>query len=62
MSILSKYSRGKRIKAPKVVVYGGPKIGKSTFCAQIPGAIVIDIEGGLDALGNGFGREALGQA
>ncbi|HEV2607997.1 MAG TPA: ATP-binding protein [Xanthomonadaceae bacterium] len=49
-SILENLSRGKRIRAPKITLYGGPKIGKSTFCAQIPGAIVIDIEGGLDAL------------
>lgn len=50
MSILANLSRGKRIKAPKVVVYGGTKIGKSSLGAQIDGAVFIDIEGGLDAL------------
>jgi hypothetical protein len=49
-SILETLSRGKRIRAPKIVIYGGPKIGKSTFCSEIPGAVFIDIEGGLDAL------------
>lgn len=49
-SILSTLSRGKRIRAPKVVVYGGPKVGKSTLGSQIPGGVFIDIEGGLDAL------------
>lgn len=49
-SILANLSRGKRIRAPKVVIYGGPKVGKSTFCSQIPNGIFIDIEGGLDAL------------
>lgn len=51
MSIsLQSISRGKRIRAPKIIVYGGEKIGKSTFAAQIPGVVFIDIEGGLDAL------------
>lgn len=50
MSVLASLSRGKRIRAPKVVIYGGPKVGKSTFCSQIPDCLFIDIEGGLDAL------------
>lgn len=50
MSILNNLSRGKRIRAPKVVVYGGNKVGKSTLGSQIPNALFIDIEGGLDAL------------
>lgn len=50
MSVLESLSRGKRIRAPKVVIYGGPKVGKSTFCSQIPEGLFIDIEGGLDAL------------
>lgn len=49
-SILANLSRGKRIRAPKIVIYGPAKIGKSTFGAQIPGGVFIDIEGGLDAL------------
>lgn len=50
MSILANLSRGKRIKAPKIVVYGSAKVGKSTFASQIENAVFIDIEGGLDAL------------
>lgn len=47
---LSSISRGKRIRAPKIIIYGGPKIGKSTFGASIDGAIFIQTEEGLDAL------------
>lgn len=47
---LKNLQRGKRIRAPKIVVYGGPKIGKSTFASRIPGAIFIQTEEGLDAL------------
>lgn len=47
---LQNLSRGKRIRAPKIVIYGGPKIGKSTFASQIPGAVFIQTEEGLDAL------------
>lgn len=50
MSYIENFSRGKRIRAPKIVIYGGPKIGKSTFCSQIPDGVFIDVEGGLDAL------------
>lgn len=34
----------------KMVIYGVPKIGKSRFGAQIPGAFFIDAEGGLSYL------------
>lgn len=34
----------------KVVLYGVPKIGKSSLAAQIPDAFFINIEGGLDYL------------
>lgn len=47
---LANLQRGKRIRAPKIVVYGGPKIGKSTFASKIPDAIFIQTEEGLDAL------------
>ena len=33
---LSSITRGKRLRAPKVVIYGPPKIGKSTFAANSP--------------------------
>lgn len=45
---LSSITRGKRLRAPKVVIYGPPKIGKSTFAASSPAAIGILTEEGLD--------------
>lgn len=45
---MSSITRGKRLRAPKVVIYGPPKIGKSTFAAAAPGAIGIITEEGLD--------------
>lgn len=45
---LSSITRGKRLRAPKIVIYGPPKIGKSTFAAGAPGAIGILTEEGLD--------------
>jgi hypothetical protein len=45
---LSSITRGKRLRAPKIVVYGPPKIGKSTFAASAPNAIAIRTEDGLD--------------
>jgi nucleoside-triphosphatase THEP1 len=45
---LSSISRGKRLRAPKVVIYGPPKIGKSTFAATSPDAVGILTEEGLD--------------
>lgn len=47
---LESITRGKRIRAPKVVIFGGPKTGKSTFGSQIPDAVFIQTEEGLDAL------------
>lgn len=35
---------------PRIVLYGPPKIGKTTFAADIEGAIVLDVEGGSGAL------------
>lgn len=45
---LSSITRGKRLRAPKIVIYGPPKVGKSTFAAQAPKAIGIITEEGLD--------------
>lgn len=47
---LESLQRGKSLRAPKIVVYGGPKIGKSTFAAGVPKAVFIQTEEGLDAL------------
>lgn len=33
-----------------VLIHGAPKIGKSTWCSQIPNALFLDMEAGLTAL------------
>ncbi len=38
------------LKQISMLLYGAPKIGKSTFCSQIPNALFIDTEHGLSAL------------
>ena len=40
-SLLDKVRSGRRPRPPKVIVYGGPKVGKSSFAAGIPNAIFI---------------------
>lgn len=35
---------------PRVVLYGEPKVGKTTWASAIPGALFLDIEGGTGAL------------
>lgn len=51
MSTIANLARTGRIsKAPRILVYGPHKIGKSTFGAQAPNPIFIPIEDGLDAL------------
>lgn len=45
---LSSITRGKRLRAPKIVIYGPPKVGKSTFAASAPNAIGVITEEGLD--------------
>jgi AAA domain len=45
---LSSITRGKRLRAPKVVIYGPPKVGKSTFAAGAPNPIGVITEEGLD--------------
>ena len=47
---LNSITRGKRLRAPKIVIYGPPKVGKSTFAASAPKAIGIITEEGLDNL------------
>lgn len=47
---LASLQRGRATRPPKIVVYGGPKVGKSTFASQAPGAVFIQTEEGLDAL------------
>lgn len=45
-----KITRGKIQSAKKVVIYGPEGIGKSTFAAQFPDALFIDIEGSTKEL------------
>ena len=47
---LSSISKTKRLRAPKIVVVGPNKIGKTTFASQAPGAIGILTEDGADAV------------
>ena len=47
---LSSISRTKRVRAPKVVICGPGKIGKTTFAAMAPKAIGILTEDGADAV------------
>jgi AAA domain len=47
---LKSIGRTRRIRAPKVVIAGANKIGKSTFAASSPAAIGILTEQGMDAI------------
>lgn len=47
---LSSISKTKRMEAPKILLAGEPKIGKSTFAASAPNAIGITTEDGLSGI------------
>lgn len=47
---LSSISRTKRMRAPKIVIAGPGKIGKTTFASQAPNAVGILTEDGADAV------------
>lgn len=38
------------IRPPRIVLYGTPKIGKSTFASQAPSPLFFDLEDGLDGI------------
>ena len=40
----------KEIKAPRIVVYGEPGVGKTTLASQFPNPVLIDLEGGASEL------------
>lgn len=46
---VKKKGRSKEVPS-KLVIFGPPKIGKTTFASQAPKPLFIDIEGGLDYL------------
>ena len=37
-------------KPPRIIIYGGGGIGKSTFASDAPDVFFFDIEGGLDGI------------
>ena len=39
-----------RLQSKKVLLYGSPKVGKSTFCSHLPNALFLATEPGLDSL------------
>ena len=47
---LSSISKTKRLRAPKIVIAGPGKIGKTTFASQAPNAVGILTEDGADAV------------
>jgi hypothetical protein len=47
---LSEIKPTRAILPPRLVVYGPPKIGKTTLLASIPEVLILDVEGGSGAL------------
>jgi len=47
---LSRITNTRRATAPKILLAGEPKIGKSTFAASAPSAVVIQTEDGLSGI------------
>lgn len=47
---LSKIKRSLNLTSLKLVMYGEEKVGKSTFCSEMPEPLFIDIEGGTNFL------------
>ncbi|GIW85708.1 MAG: hypothetical protein KatS3mg108_0032 [Isosphaeraceae bacterium] len=50
MSLLSKVQRGRTPRPPRLLVYGTPGIGKSTFGSQAPSPVFVPTEDGLDEI------------
>jgi len=47
---LASIGKTKHKKPPRILIHGGPKVGKSTFFSQAPGAIFIPTEDGLSGI------------
>jgi len=47
---LSEIKPARAILPPRLVVYGSPKVGKTSFAASIPDNLILDLEGGSGAL------------
>ncbi len=47
---LKSISRTRRMAAPKMLLAGEPKLGKSTFAAGAPNCVFINVENGLDGI------------
>jgi hypothetical protein len=50
MSVLSSIQTGRTTKPPRILLYGTPGIGKSTFGSQAPKPIFVQTEDGLDQI------------
>lgn len=50
MTLLGKIQRGRTRRPPRVLIYGTPGIGKSTFAAAAPAPIFVPTEDGLDEI------------
>lgn len=48
MGLMEKVRVGKAVRPPRIVIYGGEGIGKSTWAATIPGVVFIPTESGID--------------
>lgn len=53
MSLLSKATSGIEKKPPFILLYGTPKIGKTTFASKAPSPIILDIEQGSHLINMG---------
>lgn len=46
MTYLSQVTSAKQVSPPRIIIYGTPKIGKTTFASESENPIILDLEGG----------------